>query len=216
MEHSDSQTPIPPHFVTFAGRYRAVPIVRSRGLRARFPTGLDLLISRSPSRHFTRRRLDLPGSWGIPGVGLPRSLTPAKLLAPGRYSAGVLSPVDTTPTTSATCAFRGSLTQPSHLLSTLRSRRYRTTTQDSLPAGGQPLPGGIRTRRVPFRRFQVSVDCMSTSSFLLLQALPGARCLAPHRGHRGVVIYRHGAGQRHAGPLCPGIGHAFGATRRER
>ena len=69
-----------------------VPVVRSRRVRARSPAGLDVLISRSPSRHFTRRRLDLPGSCGIPGVGLPRSLTPAELLAPGLFGAGVLSP----------------------------------------------------------------------------------------------------------------------------
>jgi hypothetical protein len=42
--------------------------------------------------------------------------------------------------------FRSSITRLSSSLSTLRSlpsrSRGRTTTQDSLPAGGQPLPGG--------------------------------------------------------------------------
>jgi hypothetical protein len=44
--------------------------------------------------------------------------------------------------------FRSSITRLSSSLSTLRSfpsrSRGRTTTQDSLPAGGQPLPGGGR------------------------------------------------------------------------
>ena len=34
--------------------------------------------------------------------------------------------------------FRGSITQPATMLSTLRSQGYPCTTQDSLPAGGQP------------------------------------------------------------------------------
>ena len=38
--------------------------------------------------------------------------------------------------------FRGSITQPTSSLSTPRARLSPLTTQDSLPAGGQPLPGG--------------------------------------------------------------------------
>src|SRR5712691_8151387 len=43
-------------------------------------------------------------------------------------------------------------------------------TQDSLPAGGQPLPCGTLTRWVRNRRFQV----IATSSIPLPQACPGA------------------------------------------
>jgi hypothetical protein len=46
-------------------------------------------------------------------------------------------------------------------------------TQDSLPVGGQPLPGRIRTYRVYDEEFQAS-----TSSFLPSQAWPGARHIA--------------------------------------
>ena len=37
--------------------------------------------------------------------------------------------------------FRGSITQPTGTLCTLRSRGRPRTTQHSVPAGGQPLPG---------------------------------------------------------------------------
>jgi hypothetical protein len=50
-------------------------------------------------------------------------------------------------------------------------------TQDSLPAGGQPLPCGTLTRRVRYRRFQV----IATSSIPLLQASPGASPFLVHR-----------------------------------
>ena len=40
--------------------------------------------------------------------------------------------------------FRGSITRPASSLSTLRRDGYPTTTQDSLPGGGQPYPDGVR------------------------------------------------------------------------
>jgi hypothetical protein len=42
-----------------------------------------------------------------------------------------------------TQSLRGSITQPMHSLSTLRSAGYPDTTQDSLPAAGYALPGGF-------------------------------------------------------------------------
>jgi hypothetical protein len=44
---------------------------------------------------------------------------------------------------------RGSITRPARSLSTTRSRGRPRTTQDSVPAGGPPWPGGSRTRWVP-------------------------------------------------------------------
>ena len=113
------------------------------------------LVSRDPHRLSLRRRWqDLPGSWGDPGGRMPCSLTPVGLLAPGRYGAGVLSPL-----------YRYQ-NDPND---TYLSRLHRTAfglavyasqaplrdkpTQDSLPAGGQPLPGRIHTCRVPYERF---------------------------------------------------------------
>jgi hypothetical protein len=53
-------------------------------------------------------------------------------------------------------------------------------TQDSLPAGGQPLPCGTLTRWVRYRRFQV----IATSSIPLLQASPGASPFLVHLGRK--------------------------------
>src|SRR3954452_18164348 len=41
-------------------------------------------------------------------------------------------------------SFRGSIARPAHWLSTLRGAGRPGTTQDSLPAAGQALPGGGR------------------------------------------------------------------------
>ena len=93
-------------------------------------------------------------------MGSPRFLeeplwTYAVLSDPGRApcarpsGAGVLSPRLPRRTTPSQQAFRGSITRPSPSLSTLRRRPYATSTQDSLPAGGQPLPGRIWTCRAP-------------------------------------------------------------------
>lgn len=65
--------------------------------------------------------------------------------------------------------FRSSITRLSHSLSTLRSlpsrSRGRSATQDSLPAGGQPLPG---EGRYP-ARFQMKFQ-PRLHGFLLIQA----------------------------------------------
>ena len=42
----------------------------------------------------------------------------------------------------ASSFYRGSITQPGRSLCTLRSAGYPNPTQHSVPAGGQPLPGG--------------------------------------------------------------------------
>jgi hypothetical protein len=65
--------------------------------------------------------------------------------------------------------FRSSITRLSHSLSTLRSfpsrSRGRTATQDSLPAGGQPLPDGGHDPARSQMKFQPRLH-----GFLLIQA----------------------------------------------
>jgi hypothetical protein len=65
--------------------------------------------------------------------------------------------------------FRSSITRLSHSLSTLRSlpsrSRGRSATQDSLPAGGQPLPDGARYPARSQMKFQPRLH-----GFLLIQA----------------------------------------------
>ena len=48
---------------------------------------------------------------------------------------------------------RGSIARLGHSLSTLRRARYRDATQDSLPAAGQALPGGLAYPQGSSERF---------------------------------------------------------------
>src|SRR5687767_219618 len=67
-------------------------------------------------------------------------------------------------------SFRGSIPRPIRSLSTLRRRGHPRTTQDSLPTGGQPLSGRLRTCRVPTKGFD-HVDRMTSSLPKLLAAI---------------------------------------------
>jgi hypothetical protein len=65
------------------------------------------------------------------------------------------------------CLFRNSITRLRHPLSTLQVVRYRTRMQDSLPAGGWPLPGGCRTLWIPTKSFYHLHLISSFSGFIL-------------------------------------------------
>src|SRR2546425_13359235 len=59
--------------------------------------------------------------------------------------------------------FRGSITRPARSLCTLRSVDCSTTTQHTVPAGGQPWPGGIGYPQGPAERFPSDVLHPSSS-----------------------------------------------------
>ena len=103
---------------------------------------------------------------------LPCSSTPAGLSASGLLRCASAVPADTT-TRTPTRDFRGSITRLQFWLSALRRAGYPATTQDSLPAAGQALPGGILTPWVPLKGFQAA--SYISSSFLKLR---GAMCLS--------------------------------------
>ena len=160
-----------------------VPPVRPLVLLPRRAVVLDRgpgsLVSRDPYRRAPRRRWKgLPGSWRDPWT-YAVLFDPGRADPPGRCSEPMLSPLIRTGTT-----FGDNLTFEARSHG-LRPRCLRFAgalavppTQDSLLAGGQPLPGGIHTRRVPFRRFPT----LSTGVcivFLLHQAWPGALCPPP-------------------------------------
>jgi len=110
---------------------------------------------------------------------MPCSLTPVGLLAPGQYSAGVLSPLwryQNDP--DDTCLSRLYHTAFGLAVYASQAPLRDAPTQDSLPAGGQPLPGRIWTCRVPMKGFR-SVDNGCLPRFLLSQASPGAHRQVP-------------------------------------
>jgi hypothetical protein len=85
-----------------------------------------------------------PRFLGHPHVCVPRSLTPARPLG-----LAMLQPWDAAfryqySVGSRDCQlFRGSITRPTHSLSTLRSPGYPGTTQDSFPAGALLCRAGV-------------------------------------------------------------------------
>jgi hypothetical protein len=153
MRRSDSLPPLPPHFVAFAWRYHGCTRVSFPWPPGAPTTSLELVTRYLP-----------PGST-VEATGPPRFLgNPCGrvlLSDPGgiasarpfrrrdvafRRFKNVGSHEDIT--------FRGSITRPTHSLSTLRSPGRPGTTQDSLPAVGQLCRTGLVTRRVPMKGFR--------------------------------------------------------------
>ena len=122
------------------GTVRALD-VRSWGRRARHPRAWAVQPGVPPGS-LARRRSGLPGSWGAPHVCMPRSSTPASSSRPASCGVSIRPSVFLTTSALAGIISRGSITRPAHSLCTLRSADHSATTQHSVPAGGQPLPGG--------------------------------------------------------------------------
>ena len=78
-----------------------------------------------------------------PLARVPCSSTPARPRRPATLTLRCCLPRLLPRRLSPQTFFRGSITRPTYSLSTLRSRGRPRTTQDSLPGGGQPFPGGL-------------------------------------------------------------------------
>jgi hypothetical protein len=140
------------------------PLLSLLRRRGRPPAAsLDLWSAGTLTGARRRKSQDLPGSWGNPGGRMPCSLTPVGLLAPGQFSAGVLSPLTTTRTTPTTSAFRGSIARPSASLSTLRRRPYGIGPRKTRFRLVASLCRAGFTCRVPYKRFPL---CRLTSTSL--------------------------------------------------
>ena len=173
--------PFPPRgpsgrFPRFAGTIKALrlPAARPAALRC-----LRLAVPRSHSFVSLPRRTSAPPrawSWspGISGRDFAEETTgsPKFLGNPDCPFALFIDPGRTAGTRPLRCrdaaswyvnsdgsreeVFRRSIARLSDSLSTLRSAGHPATTQDSLPAAGQALPGGLSTRRVPMKGFRVA------------------------------------------------------------
>lgn len=111
---------------------RAEPARRGLGLVTRCPSG------------FTSEASGPPRFLDVPVAHMLRSRTPVESQRPGLLGRSMQPSAVVTASASTSTNSRGSLTQPVRSLCTLRSAGYPYTTQHSVPAGGQPLPGGIR------------------------------------------------------------------------
>jgi hypothetical protein len=136
--------PFRPTHCSFVWRYHALlRLTRKRGVAV-----CRLLIGTAPvpqSSSFARARGDKAGSprfLGNPFANMLCSSTPADRMHPATTTHSVLPSVRLTTSAPRSVTFRGSITRPVRSLSTLRGSDYSDhTTQDSLPAGGQPWRG---------------------------------------------------------------------------
>jgi hypothetical protein len=116
--------------------------------------GVDYPVS--PTGILPRRRQDLSSSWRTQMSVCTCSSTPAGLRAPDHLGAAAWPPRRQRRRLPQGSFFRSSIAWLSDSLSTLRSAGYPDPTQDSLPAVGQTLLGGLSTRRVPMKGFRVA------------------------------------------------------------
>ena len=160
---SDSSIPFPRRFVSFGQRYHAASTCHAGSKDA---SGLRRVWVPICGRSLTWSYRGLPGSWGVrcvhallydPGeAGTIRSFRWPGVAFRER---DIVGPHDR--------LFRGSITRPTHSLFTLRSKGHPNATQNSLPVGDQPSPGGVEFPRD-------SIEGLRFRSFVhLLQA-----CLA--------------------------------------
>jgi hypothetical protein len=163
--------------VSFA-RQRTVVLVLLRSARHRTcAAGLDHLLNGTRTVCFTTENQRPPRFLGNPHVYHALLLDPAEWLASGTTTRALLPSTLKTVSASERDTFRGSITRPSHPLCTLRSQGHPCTTQHSVPAGCQPLPGRLRFAGQAsdllgsFRSFQPNLPLHDLP---LLQASPGA------------------------------------------
>ena len=155
-------------FPSRRGTVRALD-VRSREQRARHPRAWAVPTGR-PSRLSRTETIRSPRFLGSPPVCMPRSSTPASSSRPAFCGVSIRPSVFLTTSALAGIISRGSITRPAHSLCTLRSADHSATTQHSVPAGGQPLPGGTGYPLGSIERFPRS----RLHLFPLSQASPGA------------------------------------------
>src|SRR5215472_14914470 len=152
--HYDFLPPVPPHFVAFVWRYLRVHSFGSLPGGRVHRRGLELL-TRSPGRELAEETTGSRKFLGNPDCPFAHvQSTPAGPRAPDHCGAAAW-PLVSEQQRLPRKVFRRSIAWLSDWLSTLRGAGYPRPAQDSLPAAGQALPGGLSTRRVPLKAFRV-------------------------------------------------------------
>ena len=139
-------------FPSLGGTVRAL-VVRSRGRRTLRLLGLGCSTG-CPSRLSRAETTRSPRFLGSPHGCMPRSSTPASSSRPASCGVSIRPSVFLTTSALARIVSRGSITRPAPSLCTLRRADHSATTQHSVPAGGQPLPGGSGYPLGSIERFQ--------------------------------------------------------------
>jgi hypothetical protein len=154
VKHSDFLPALPPHFVSFARWYRRCALSFVPAAARRNNCEPRIAYRTPPQRIPWQRRQELPCSWR---TRHERAVLfdPGGILTLGHYRASMLPPLSRQCRLSRLLCFLGSITRPTHSLSTLRSMDCSITTQDSLPDGWPALPGGVGYSLGPNERFQV-------------------------------------------------------------
>jgi len=98
----------------------------------------------------------------IPHARMLRSRTPVESRCQAIRGTSMLPSVVVTTSASTPINSRGSITRPARSLCTLRSAGCPNATQHSVPAGGQPLPGGTRYPPGCSEGFRVHCSCISS------------------------------------------------------
>jgi hypothetical protein len=144
MERSDFLPPIPGGSL-IARRYRPCAPCFAPAAGEHYLRRAWVLVSRLPYRLFqVRRQQDLPSSRQILSMHALLTSDPGGTGALGHSALTILPSAPGTASAPTNSRFRGSITRPASSLSTLRSGGYPNATQDSLPGGDQPYPGGTR------------------------------------------------------------------------
>ena len=92
-----------------------------------------------------------------PLMNVPCSSTPAESSRSATAARRCCLPLSRQCRLPRLLCFRGSITRPTHSLSTLRRMNYSIATQDSLPDGWPAFPGGTDFPLGPNERFQVNL-----------------------------------------------------------
>ena len=133
------------------------PTVRSCASSDALPHRPGLCYAGVPPALPSWSQRDLPGSWATRSTFALLS-DPGRAGVPSRFGTPVLSPLYRRRRPQQEITFRGSITRLLRSLSTLRRRGRPRPAQDSLPAAGYALPGGIGYPQGGYEKFQMPIS----------------------------------------------------------
>lgn len=147
----------------------------SRRYRTRLPFAWTFCFCDARAAIFTKEDGRPPRFLGDLSITMPCSMTPPSGPCQAVAAPTMLPSAQSTTSASGYISFRGSITRPGDSLCTLRSQGRPCTTQHSVPAGCQPLPGRLPACQVPLRDFRYIIRYITFLSSRLCLAHPPRR-----------------------------------------